>query len=292
MRRRHWLAALGVALAALSAPAAAGADVLDVYQQLASRGLSPAPLVPTAVPPSVRPYDRTVGLGSTRGGRGYALRIVHYGRNGPDAIVVVTGGEFKTMRALLRDHRRLGFDAPRRTRIRGHRGYLITRRLGPLVRTLAWVEGGTVYSVGSGTPRKVSLADLRSMARRLDRLGRDWIGGAGDPDSSSEASAVTTERTVTVHVSFEATCAPPGNPDAAIVRVGQAAVTLLRRDGDGFTFDIAQNRRGGDEVAWTGTVTGTVAAIGIALQVQATGTIDGDVCDTGPLALTLDRRTR
>jgi hypothetical protein len=54
----------------------------------------------------------------------------------------------------------------------------------------------------------------------LTRLERDWIGGAGDPQNSSEAFALTSARTVSVDVSFEATCAPPGS-SASIVRVGR-----------------------------------------------------------------------
>jgi hypothetical protein len=111
--------------------------------------------------------------------------------------------------------------------------------------------------------------------------------GRSDPNNSSEASAVTTKRTVTTHVSFEASCAPPGSP-ATTVRVGQAAVTLLARDGDRFAFDIAEHRRGSGE--WTGTITGTISPTGITLEIRATATIDGDVCDSGPLTLTLDRR--
>jgi hypothetical protein len=268
---------------ALSLPATAGADVLDAYQRVAARGLTPAPLVPTAVPPALAPIDRTITMGTTRGGRGYSLRIVHYDRNGPDAIIVVTGGEFRSMRALLRDHRRLGFRAPQRTRVRGRRGFLLTRRLGPTTRTLAWVERGVVYAIGSGTPRKVTLAHLRSTARGLDRLGRDWIGGSSDPNSSSEGFALTTAQTVTVAVSFEANCGPT-------VRVGQAKVTLQRRQGDGFAFDIAEHRVGPDP--WAGTVTGTISPAAITLDVHATGTIDGEVCDSGPVTLTLDRRVR
>jgi hypothetical protein len=272
---------LVIALAALSLPAPARADVLDAYQRLAARKLSPAPLVPTTVPPSVGPLDRTISNGTTRRGRGYSLRVVHYDRNGPDAIVVVTGGEFKTMRALLSDHRRLGFRAPRRTRVRGHRGSLLIRRLGPTTRVLAWTEGGVVYSIASGTPRKVSLAQLRSTARGLDRLGRDWIGGSSDPDSSSEGFAVTTARTVSVAVSFEASC-------GSTVRVGRAKVTMFSRQGSGFAFDIADHRVGPEP--WSGTVTGTVSPTAVTLAVHASGTIEGEACDTGALSLTLDGR--
>ena len=286
---RRTLIAVSIALTALSVPAPARAGVLDAYQRLAARGLSPTPLVPTSVPPSVSPIDRTVQNGTTRGGRGYSLRVVHYGRNGPDAVLVITGGEFRSMRALVRDHRRLGFRTQRRTRVRGHRGFLLTRRLGPLTRSLVWVERGVVYSIGSGTPRKVSLAHLRSTARGLDRLERDWIGGSSDPESSSEGFAVTTGHTITADVAFEARCAAPGS-SATIVRVGQAGVTLMRRRGNAFAFDIAEYRRGADP--WTGTVTGTISPTAITLDVRATGTIDGDVCDSGPLSLTLDQRAR
>ena len=286
MRRTVWpgcVIAVSITLAGLGVPAVAGADVLDAYQRLAARGLTPAPLVPTVVPASLAPLDRTISAGATIGGRGYAIRLVN---DSPEAVLALSGGEFKSMRALLRDHRRGGFRA-RRTRVRGKRGYLLTRRLGPTTRTLAWVERGVVYWLGSGTPRKVSLAELRSTARGLDRLERDWIGTSSEPDNSTEALAVTTERTVTAYVSFEASCAPPGSPDA-IVRAGQTTVTLLRRNGNSFAFDIADHRDGTDP--WTGTVTGTISPTAIALDIHATGTIDGDVCDSGPLTLTLDRR--
>jgi hypothetical protein len=286
MRRTVRFAAVSLGLAALSVPATADADVLDAYQRLANRGMTPAPLVPTAVPPALAPIDRTVGFGGARGG-GYSLRLAHEGRN---AVLVVAGGELRSMRALRRDRRRLGYADQRRTRVRGRRGYLLTRRLGPVARELAWVERGVVYTVGSGTPRKVSLRQLRSTARKLERLEPGWIGGSSDPENFSEASAVSTERTVTADVSFQATCAPPGSPDAAIARVGQAEVTLLPRDGDRFTFDIAEHRAGSQP--WAGTVTGTISPAGITLEVHATGTIDGDACDSGPLTLVLDRRAR
>ena len=287
MRRTLWSApviAVSIALAGLSAPAPARAGVLDTYQRLAARGLTPAPLVPTTVPPTLAPAERTIDSGTTRGGRGYSIRIVHVGRNGPDGVIVVAGGEFRSMRAILRDHRQLGFRAPRPTRVRGHRGYLLTRRLGPLARSLVWVEGGVVYSIGSGTPRKVSLAQLHSTARGLDRLEHDWIGTSSDPDSSTGAVAVTTRRTVTADIDFEANCTAPGG-SAGTVRAGRATVTLLRRSGNSFTFDLAQHRQGSEP--WAGTVTGTIAPTAITLEIRATGTIDGDACDSGPMTITL-----
>jgi hypothetical protein len=71
MRQRLWPGCvIAVSIAALSMPAPARAGVLDAYQRLAARQLSPAPLVPTSVPPSVSPVDRTIQNGTTRRARG------------------------------------------------------------------------------------------------------------------------------------------------------------------------------------------------------------------------------
>jgi hypothetical protein len=280
MRARCAIAAATVA-AVLGVPATAGAELLDAYQRLAERRLSPAPLVPSAIPRVFEPIDRAPELGTTIGGRGYALRLVHQTPAGPDAIIEVSGGEFRKMRALLRESRRQGYTSRRRTRVRGHRGYLLTRRLGPTTRELAWTEGGVVYSAGSGTPRKVSLRVLRSTVAQLDRLERDYIGGHADPENFSEGLVVTTRRTVSARVNFQAQC-------TSNVRVGEAQVELLRRNGDAFTFDIDSHRI--SEEPWTGTVSGTISPDAVTLTIHATGTIEGEACDTGALTLTLADR--
>ena len=266
-----------IAVALLGVPAVAEAGFLDTYQRLAERRLSPAPLVPTTIPKAFRPIDRAPENGSTIGGRGYAVRLVHQGPLGPDAVIEVSGGEFRSIRALWRERRREGYSSRSRTRVRGKRGYLLKRRAGTRTRELAWVEGGKVYTAGSGTPRKVSLKALRSTVAGLDRLERDYFGGAADPDNSSGAVAVTTEKTITATVEFEAQC-------ASGVRVGGVDVTLLRRQGDAFSFAI-------DSEPWTGTVNGTITPDAITMDIHATGTVEGEACDTGALSLTLDGRS-
>jgi hypothetical protein len=265
------------AVALLGVPALAEASFLDAYQRLAERRISPAPLVPTKIPKAFRPIDRSPELGTTIGGRGYAVRLVHQGPLGPDAVIEVSGGEFRSIRALWRERRREGYSSRTRTRVRGKRGYLLKRRLGTRTRELAWVEGGKVYTAGSGTPRKVSLKALRSTVAGLDRLERDYFGGAADPDNSSNATAVTTEKTVTAMVEFEAQC-------VSGVRVGSAEVLFLRRQGDALSFAIASG-------PWTGTVNGTITPDAITLDIHATGTVEGEACDTGALSLTLDQRS-
>jgi hypothetical protein len=264
------------AVALVGIPAVAEASFLDAYQRLAERRLSPAPLVPTTIPRAFRPIDRAPELGTTIGGRGYAVRLVHVGPAGPDAVIEVSGGEFRSIRAMWRERRREGYTSRRRTRVRGKRGYLL-KRPSPPTREFAWVERGAVYTAGSATPRKISLKALRSTVAGLDRLERDYFGGAADPDNSSGAVAVTTEQTVTATVDFEARC-------ASGVRAGSVKVTLLRRQGDAFSFEIASG-------PWAGTVNGTITPDAITLDVRATGTIEGEACDTGALTLTLDGRS-
>ena len=270
------------ALAALSVPAASAADVLTEYQRLAERRLSPAPLVPTSVPRSLAPLDRTISPSPSRRRSGYGLRLVNGAQN---AVIVLEGGSFKNVKAALRDGKRLGFKA-RRTRVRGHRGYLFTRHLGPTQWLLVWVEDGRVYTLGTGTPRKVSLKQLRATAAGLQHLGRYYIGAPADPDNSSEGDAVTTDRAVTARVSWQAQCVAPGATTAEI-RVGNARVTMLPFQANAFAFDIAQHRVG--TAPWNGTVSGTVSPTAIALSIHATGTIDGMACDSGQLSFTLDR---
>jgi hypothetical protein len=76
---------------------------------------------------------------------------------------------------------------------------------------------------------------------------------------------------------------------AGSVRVGEAEVTLLARQGDAFSFDIDSHVRGSEP--WTGTVNGTITPDAITLDIHASGTIEGEVCDTGALSLTLDGRS-
>ena len=172
--------------------------------------------------------------------------------------------------------------------MRGHRGYLLTRHLGPTQWLLVWVEDRRVYTLGTGTPRRVSLEQLRATAAGLDHLGRDYMGTPADPENSSEGHAVTTDRAVTAYVVWEARCVVPGGT-ATEIRVGQARVTMLRRQGNAFTFDIAQHRVG--TAPWSGTVSGTISSTAIALTIQATGSIDGLACDTGVISFPLDRHS-
>jgi hypothetical protein len=282
--RRAGLAS--IATIALSVPASAGADVLSGFQRLAARHLRPAPLVPTAVPGSLSPLGRTFTLSGSRSRSGYAWRLVHYSANGPDAIIALERGAFKTVAATLRYDRRLGFKA-RPTRVRGHRGYLLTRKLGPTQWSLVWMEGGVVYEMGTGTPKKISVEQLRATASGLDHLERDYVGSHYDAnDNELGAVLVTTRHTVSGEVSWSAQCTLPDG-SLTTAHAGTADITVLRRQGNAFSFDIASHLLRPD--AWSGTVSGVVGPNAITLNLHASGVFDGSTCDTGPVSLTLDQ---
>jgi len=279
---RRTLLAAGV-IVALFAPEAASADVLSLYQKLSARKLSPAPLVPTAVPRALGSLDQAMDVLGSRRRSGYGFRIVH---SGP-AIIAFEAGSFSTLKAALREDTKVfGFKA-KRTRVRGHAGYLLTRRG---QRGLLWSEAGRVYELSTGTTKKVSLKGLRDTAAGLDKLERDYLGSGGDPDLGDGAVAVTTEHTITIDVTWGANCTMPGGMPSAGYG-GSAHATLLRRQGERFGFDIAQFP-GGSELAWAGNVSGTIGPDAIALGMQASGVFDGNSCDTGPISYALDQRLK
>jgi hypothetical protein len=217
----------------------------------------------------LRPLYETL---STTGSRAdYALRMA---TPDSDAIIVLERGVHRSLSAAVRAERRRGFKATA-TRVRGRSGRLLTRRN---ARILVWAEAGKVYWLGSGTPRKVSLKDLRDTANGLQRLGGYYIGGHADPNNSSEGDAATTDRAISIRVSWEAQCGDG-------IRVGNAFAFMVPRTGDTFSFDIAQHRILSGE--WNGTVTGTIRPGAIDLTVDASAVIDGRTCVSGQVALTL-----
>ena len=220
------------------------------------------------------------------------MRILHVGAGGTDGVIAlqrcqpIGSAAFGTCTGLAATQRyevRQGFRS-QPTRVRGKPGFLLTRGAD---RTLIWREDGLVHSLGSATPRKVSVAGLRATAAGLDRLQNRYQGSSPDPDSSTEALLVTSTRFVAGRVQWQATC---GGPDGAI-RAGSADLVLVPRRGNAFTFDIAQAT---SDLArgWSGSISGVVGPGAVALSITATGVFDGVGCDTGALALSIPRFDR
>jgi hypothetical protein len=279
--------ATAAVVAALAVPAPAGAVVYDVFQNLAERRLSPAPLVPTTAPPLFLPLDvKMINSQSLRRG-GYAVRLVHPNPGDtPRALIRIAGGDFRSLAAGLKSEKRLGFRA-RSTRVRGRRGYVLTRSLRPRIVELLWAENGVVYSVGTATTRRVSLKQLRSVAAGLDSLEREYIGSVYDQNLQTDrlsAVLISTKRTVSGHLEWTGECrAPDGSPTTP--RAGSMDLTLVPRSGNAFSSPLRSLRDG-----WTGQVSGTVSPGAITLDLRATVNIGGDSCDTGQVSLVADKR--
>jgi hypothetical protein len=219
--------------------------------------------------------------------------MLHQGRGGTDGVIAlqrcqpigrVAFGTCTGLAATRRDYIRQGFSS-RPTRVRGRPGFLLTRRAeGGPDRSLVWREDGVVYSLGSGTPAKVSLSGLRTTAARLDRLQHRYLGSSPDPESSSGALLVTSERFVMGFVEWEAACGGPGGA----IRAGSADLVLVPRQGNAFAFDISQAASGSAR-GWAGSISGAISPAAIVLTINATGVFDGLSCDTGALVLNLGR---
>jgi hypothetical protein len=264
---------LSIALVALVLPASASANVEELYRDLAARRLSPAPLVPTTVPRELEPIGSSIQVLRNIRRSAYGIRL-----EADRAVIALRGGEYTTVKAGIRDLRRIGTRV-RSTRVRGRRGNLLTERTS---RTLIWSEGGRVYWIGTGTPRTISLSELQATATGLDPLGGVFSGS--DALGENDATIVSTRRTITADVSFTGACtAADGSPTSQ--RAGGASVTLLPRRGDAFSFDIAPNLTGTRPQPWQGTVSGTIGANGGSVEIRGTLSDAGDTCDTGAVSI-------
>ena len=267
----------------LLAPAA-HADGLATLQDLAKRHLRPAPLVPTSAPRPLSDLRATLSTGVGRGKRGYGLRLVHYTDDGPDAIIALERGAYRSTRSALRDHRRNGYRV-RRTRLRGRRAFLLTRKLGR-VRTsvLLWREDGSVYSMASGTPRKVSVRGMRATAGGLDHLGANYLGdyfAEGSNNTSLGATLVTTQHFISGVIEWGTdNCTFNGFPAAA--HGGSATFLMLPLRNRAFSMPLT--------AGWNGSLSGTVSAPAVSVALQGSGTFDEEACDTGAMSVSADRR--
>jgi hypothetical protein len=283
-------AAVALLAFCLLAPAAR-ADGLGTLQDLAKRHLRPAPLVPTSAP---RPMsDLSVSLDQSYGGRGkrgYALRLAHYASGGPDAIIALERGGYPSVRAAVRVYRR-GHYRVRRTRLRGRPAFVLTSKAGVRESLIFWREDKSVYSLATGTTKKVSLRSLRATASGLDHLGANYLGSffaEGSDNTSLDAMLVTTQRFVSGTVEWGTdNCTFNGGPGAAHGATANFIMLPLRAG----AFSLPLNGPLVTRPGWIGTLSGTVSPGAIDVALQGTGTFDDQTtCDTGPMSVSAERR--
>lgn len=278
--------ALGTAVLAIAAPPA-HAGYIEVSTDLAKRNLRPAPLMPTTAPRSVSPINLTIARSPTRRRSAYAISLRNAFKSSTiDSVLFLEGGEYKSLRAARRDFRGSHIQS---TRVRGHSGYLFSSHG---LRSLFWSEGGRVYELGSGTPRTVSLKEMRAAADGLDPL----VGGfSGSTDSTTESGVfnsyeafiAVTRRTVSTDVDWSANCTT-ADGRMGTQRAGRALAVLQPRRGNAFSFDIAPFRvESSTPIPWQGTVSGTIGASGGTIDLRATALADGETCDSGPVTFPL-----
>ena len=255
--RRIALGASVTVLAVLGSAASANASLLLEYSDLAHRQLTPAPLVPTTAPKAVSPLVSTLGDITPIGRKGYRIRLLDVGELAPKAIIAMERGSVKSIAVAVRRARTSGFRI-RSTRIRGLKGKLFNdRRRKPTYFSLAWKEKGAIYQVSSGTTKTISLKDLRSFVNGLQPLEREYVATVCLAGFCHGAIAVTTTKTASVLVEWEATCDDPdGQGQTLLGNAGSAQFSLLPRSGDSVSFRLAATAT----QPWTFNGTGTISA--------------------------------
>lgn len=304
------LLAVAVPGALVSAGAANGAvpqvpsellnGLFGAYSRFAESGASPAPLVPTYLPP-VRPGEGlTADGGAEKGSTHGTLRFRIDWRkpaNSSDSvgIVVIERARYRTLAALRRDYRRLGFGAPQPLRVRGARGFVYRRA--PLTQEIAlvWSERGLVHEVTTGKPRRISLSELRKIATALEPIGPLVIGSTDQTlDVVNSAVGFATPSTVSLSLDLSGTCVDASNATAAGRLGGGAVVLLAPRTGPSFSAATRSLPGSLNLPPWTVNVSGTVAPTSIALDLRASLSAppggyfpNGATCDTGPQVISL-----
>jgi hypothetical protein len=278
-------AVLTILVFCLLAPSAR-ADGLETLQDLAAFHLKPAPLVPTAAPRPLDDLRATLTDANHAGKGGFSLRLVHYGSGGPDAVVLLARDQFRSTPAALRYFRRGGY-SKRATRVRGKRAtaFFRSREL-----VLLWSEDGRLYTISTGTKRKVPVSALRAIAAGLDHLRSNYIGTYFQPGSNNTsfgAVMVATDGYVSGVVDWGTdNCSSNGFPAPAYG--GSATFMMLPLEGRDFSIPL--NDPGVTPAGWSGTLSGTVSAAAINLNLQGSGTFDQEICDTGPMAVSAPAR--
>ena len=273
-------------LVVLGSCPSAGASLILEYSDLAHRQLTPAPLVPTTAPKAVSPLVATLGDITPIGRKGYRIRLLDVGELAPKAIIAMERGSVKSIAVAVKRARTSGFTI-RSTRVRGHKGKLLVRgRRKPT--TSAWCgrRSGAIYELSSGTTKTISLKDLRSFVNGLQPLEREYVGTVCTGGFCQGAIAVTTTKTASVLVEWEATCEDPdGMGQNLLGNAASALFSLLPRSGD----SIASASPPRPTSRGRSTAPARSRRRGHAERPRL-GRPKGQPCDTGPLVLNLDQR--
>jgi hypothetical protein len=274
--------------------------LFGAYSRFAESGASPAPLVPTYLPPVRRGEGLTTDGGAEKGSRNGKFRFRIDWRKASDpsvsvGIVVIERARYRTLAALRREYRRFGFGAPQRVQVRGVRGFIFRRApLTPEI-ALVWVERGLVHEMATGKPRRIPLPELRRMATALEPVGPLVLGSTDQTlDVVNSAVGFATPSTISLSLDLSGSCVHPSNGTASGRLGGGAVVLLAPRTGPAFSVETRSLPGSLNLPPWTVNVSGTVAPASIAVDLRASVSVppgsdfpNGATCDTGPQRIPL-----
>ncbi|MGH2958884.1 MAG: hypothetical protein ACRDKE_04720, partial [Solirubrobacterales bacterium] len=152
---------------------------------------------------------------------------------------------------------------------------------------LLWKENGIIYTVSTATDRQISLKDLKTVANGLQTLGREYLGSYYDDNGGQSAIAVNTDKSIVLNIEWTAPCTRAGGIPSS-PRGGYATSSVIPLAGSSFAFNLLPGMPTGNQ--WTLSASGSVSADAVSLTYRASGTIDGDTCDSGPITLNLNGR--
>jgi hypothetical protein len=291
------LATVGLALA--PAGASGVIDVWHAYADLTT--LKPVPLVAMNFPAALGPVGEIEIDNGIEGHGRYSLLFSHVipakhpgGRPGLAGNLLLKSFGAVSLAKEARLSKPL-YHVSHAT-VRGHRAVLIKGRHKPTV-GLIWSEGGSLYALGTGTPKTVSVAELQQTATALEHLTGQVKGETPPEDGytgkglSMFSRAVLGERTALVEASWTAECQEiPGN-ESGPRGFGQTTLALPLGAGGSVSFGpapvVPEDLARSETAAWTVGVAGSLTPGGGQLTESATGTSNGRACTVGPSTFAL-----
>jgi hypothetical protein len=284
-----------VLLALVPAAAARADDTrFSEYVSLGQLERTPAPLVPTRLPPVLENGDG-VGTSLLYGEHGNVYELVYKHIAG-----IGTRHEHVDEALILHDYGAVSLARTRRslgptfttssTRVRGHQGYAVGSHF-TTVRALMWIEDGHVYELATGTPKTIGMGDLRSTANSLQHLlGSFYAQLTGPADAEGGGLEVlVSERAVDLNAEWNATCTAPG-AESPTARGGAVTIGWLPLSGGAFAphpFAVASPDGQGPQ--WSGSMSGSASGAGGTITAQAAATLGAESCATGAMTVTLTR---
>lgn len=285
---------------ALAAQAGAEENYYSAYSELLHSRRSPAgPLVLTFSPAALGSLATDTWQYTPEVHGSWAMSVGHFtapvkGLPHSDADLVWKDDGAKSLayeRKRLRRGNRLST-----TRVRGKPGLLAVARRSHAI-SLAWIEDGHLYELGTGTPHTIPLAQLQQTATGLDHLRGELAGSTEVGGPQQSVHLFVTDSTLTFELDWSAECHEPGLQFGAGSQ-GELTESDVPLPGGSFSQALSgyrSPRPGPYEAPWTLAISATIAGGGGQFTLQATsdgaGLNHDEHCAVGPVSVGLTPST-